>query len=253
MILGCLAAASARGERFLARETAHVGQRGDYSVGVFAPLTIGVADGLELRAHPLVFLVDPHLTARKRHVQAGSWSLTGEYGFSLPTPLLRLAQGYLFPSWPTSGRQVGWILAPHAGMVASWGDLDQHVLTLTADLAAGIPLSRNHATPLGAPAFLEVELAPALHGFRAHWGALYDRRLSDRFRARVYADVFVHAARPSPFTLRGGAGIDLRVGTMSRFTLGAVWWNSDQHSLDGDGRRVRSNDFLPTLDFIWAG
>jgi hypothetical protein len=237
-----------------ARETAHVGEAGQYSVGIFAPLTYAVAEGLELRGHPLLFLVSPNLVVRHRHLQTQRWTLAGEYGLSVPTPLLELSQGYLLPSWDRSDDTVGWIVVPRAGLVASRGSLQQGVLTFFADVAVGIPLTRNDAEPLDAPAPLEMLLAPALHGYRGRVGAAYDHPFTERLRGRLYADGFVHQARPSPLTLRGGVNLDLGVGRQSRLTLGVVWWNADQHAIDpATGRRHRSNDFLPTLDFIWAG
>ena len=101
---------------------------------------------------------------------------------------------------------------------------------------------------------LEVQLAPIYGGIRGQLGALYDYKLSDRFRLRGYADAYFHQASPSVFTLRSGVNVDIRVGKMSRVSVGGIWWNADQHAIDMKTMKsVRSNDFLPTLDFIWAG
>ena len=56
-------------------------------------------------------------------------------------------------------------------------------------------------------------------------------------------------------------GLDIAVFQQSRIAVGALWANSDQGatelktSADGFSERVRvrSNNILPTLDFIWAG
>jgi hypothetical protein len=33
-----------------------------------------------------------------------------------------------------------------------------------------------------------------------------------------------------------------------------MWWNADEHEIDpATHEPVRSNLFVPTLDFIWAG
>jgi hypothetical protein len=33
-----------------------------------------------------------------------------------------------------------------------------------------------------------------------------------------------------------------------------MWWNSDSRAIDyRTHQHVRSNDFFPTIDFIWAG
>ncbi|MHB8878566.1 MAG: hypothetical protein ACYC8T_33120 [Myxococcaceae bacterium] len=253
VLLVALAAApgAAGAESFLARETAQVGKKWDYSVGVFAPLTLAIADGLELRTHPLLFLVSPNLDVRKSHWVGERWQVAGEYGVSLPTPAMRLSQGYLFP---TTGERIGWFLVPHIGAVASRGDLDANVLTISADLAVGLPLSKNDVGPRETWAFLETELAPVMSKYRFRFGGLYDYRLSERWRLRGYADIFVTGATPSPLTFRAGANAEFRVGKSSRVSFGGVWWNSDQHAIDHKTMQpVRSNDFLPTLDFIWAG
>ena len=246
-----LCASTGFSESFLARETAQVGKRWDYSVGVFGPLQLGIADGVELRTHPLFFFVSPNLDVRVAHIRNETFSLAGEYGFSIPTPALRLTQGFLFP---TEGKNLHWAVVPHAGARASFGKTDGNVFTVLADVAVGVPLGRNELTPMGAWPFLEVALAPYITGFRGQVGALYDYKWSDRLRLRGYADAYFHRAAPSVLTLRGGLNVDIRVGKMSRLSVGGVWWNADQQAIDETTlERVRSNDFLPTIDFIWAG
>jgi hypothetical protein len=251
LTLALAAATEAAAEGLPARETAHIGPRA--SVGVFNPLSVPLSETLEVRGHPLLFLVSPNAVLRVRHLEVREWTLTGEYGLSVPTLAMRLTQGFLFPSWNTSDKRVGWTVVPRAGLVASHGAPSGNVLTLAADVAAGVPLGPNDATSLGTLAPLEVLLAPALAGWRAHAGALYDLPLSARLRGRAYADLYLHKARPSPVTFRVGLGLDVGVGESSRFTVGAQWWNSDQHARDmATGERHRSNDFVPTLDFIWG-
>jgi hypothetical protein len=249
LLLGLLAAAD--DGLLLARETADVAPRGTFSVGLFSPAAYVVAEGVELRAHPLLFLVSPNLLVRWAHVRSGAWRLTSEYGLSVPTPALRLTQGYLFPSWDRSDGQIGWFLVPRAGVSFSRGAPQSNVLTLSGDLAAGIPLSRNDATALGAPAPLELLLAPVLSEYRARVGGIYDHAIAPRWRGRLYVDGYA-VGRNSPSTLRAGAAVDWGLFARSRLTLGVVWWNSNQHARDPvTGQGVRSNDFLPTLDFIW--
>lgn len=238
-------------ETFLARETAAVGNRGDYSVGVFAPLDLGLADGLELRAHPILFLLSPNLDVRVAHVRKARFALAGEYGFSVPTLLLRMSQGFLFP---TTGKEIPWAVVPHAGARASFGSVDSHVWTLVADVAVGVPFGKNDLTPVGTWPFLEMQVTPLVTGIRGQLGALYDHRLSERVRLRGYVDAFLHRAQPSVLTIRAGLNVDVRVGRKSRLTFGGVLWNADQHAIDRTTmQRVRSTDFLPTVDFIWAG
>jgi hypothetical protein len=251
-----------------ARETALVAAKGAYSVGVFNPLRIAVADRLELEAQPLVFLVSPHLIARVPHLEIGDrLRITGEYGLSVPTPAMKLLQGHLFPSWDNRQGRIGWIVAPRAGIVASVGDPWLDVFTVRVDLTIGVVLSHTDSMPLDTYAPLELLFAPVTGGYRGRVGAMYDRRLGRRWRARGYADLYLtgsgelHDPGDNPLhgsprlTTRVGGGVDFALGRRlkNRLTFGVAWWNYYQHEIDPITFHTRrSNDIFPTIDFIWA-
>jgi hypothetical protein len=261
-------AAPARAQALLARETAVVAPRGSYSVGVFNPLRLAITDRVELEAHGLAFLASPNVVARVSHVDLGErLRLTGEYGLSVPTLAMRLLQGHLFPSWDHNQQQVGWIVAPRAGLVASRGDPEGHIVTLRVDLTVGVVLSHTDTMPLDTYAPLELLFAPVTGGYRGRVGVLYDRRLAPRWRARGYADLYLTGSgelhdpgdfplRSSPrVTTRVGVGVDFAPGRRrkNRVTLGVAWWNQDQHEIDPVTFAARrSNEILPTADFIWS-
>lgn len=236
------------------RDTARVGERWRYNVGVFNPLTLGLGSNVEVQTHALLFFVAPNAVVRVSHVR-GPISLTGEYGLSIPTLGMRLLQGYLFPSWEKSDRKVGWAVVPRVGAVATWGLDTPDVVSANADVAFGIPLSHNDAGPLGAPAPIEVLFSPVLAGYRAHLGVTYDRALLSWLRTRATIDAYYYGTDTGPtVSTCVGLAFDVAVGSMSRFSVGAVWWNSDQHERDEVTQQpLRSNDFYPTLDFIWSG
>jgi len=253
---------------FEPRETAQVLPAGRWQVGVFNPLQLGLGGGFELQAHPLLFLISPNVVMRKQQAVVGEWTLTGELGLSMPTLALRLTRGYLFPS----NADIPWTLVPRLGAAATFAPgtgvvlvegepvapsaesiFRPQVLTLSADLAYGFQLSAGEVGPLGTYAPLELLLAPALAKYRFRAGAAYDHRLLSWLRGRAYADGYVHGgAVDTQLTFRAGVGMDLRVGEGGRFTLGAVWWNSDQGAHDALGNFHRSNDFYPTADFLWS-
>lgn len=253
--------APSRAESLPARDDAFTLPAGGWSVGVWHPARCGVTDRVELRAHPLLFFVAPHVDARVRLATVGGWQVAADGGLAFPSLAMRLLQGHLFPSFDRGGGTMGWVLVPQLGALASRGDPRSRVLTLRVDLAAGVPLVAPAARPLGAPAPLEILFAPVLAGYRARAGALYDARLSPRWRARGYADVFLHGIDEDAtrvgfharLTFRAGGGLDLAVGKASRLVLGVVIWNSFQHARDAAGRDVRSTDPLPVIDFIWSG
>ena len=255
-------------ETLTARETAVVARKGTYSVGVFNPLRVAVTDRFELETQPLLFLIAPNLTVRVAHVDVGDrLRITGEYGLSMPTPAMKVAQGHLFPSWAHGRQHVGWIIAPGAGLVASRGDPEGQVVTVRMDLTVGVVLSHTDTTPLDTYAPLELLFAPVTGGYRGRVGAIYDRRLAPRWRARGYGDLYLHASgelhdpgdwplRSSPHvTTRLGAAVDFAPGRRmrNRLTLGVAWWNYAQHEIDPvTFQPRRSNDVFPTLDFIWT-
>ncbi len=259
-----------------ARDTADVGPRGAWSVGVFNPLRIAVRDGVELQTHPLLFFVAPNVDARFALVRA-PLRLTAEAGLSLPTFGMRLVKGYLFPSWATSQNDIGWMLIPRVGLALSGDALAQDVWTVKAEAAFRVPLGPNSATPLNSfltP--LDLVLAAPLTGFRSRVTGAYDHAFNDRLRLRGELNLYVTGpqgnlvvsgqdvgpiAPISPVAVTAHLGLDIAVFQHSRVTVGVLWANADQGATrvtpgsDGfsERARVRSNDFLPTLDYIWAG
>ena len=248
------------------QNTAAVGEH-RYRVGVFSPLTVRLGEQLELQGHPLLFLVSPNALLRVGlAARPAGWDIATEYGLSIPTVMMRLSQGYLFPSWERGGGTIGWTAAPRAGVLFGRMLPAQVALTLKGDLTAGIPITHSDAMPLDAPAPLNVLMAPVLTGVRARVGALAERPLGARVRVRAYGDLYLHGRtsilqppaglRWSNLTTRLGIGVDVLLGSLrlNRITLGMAWWNSDQHEIDATTfQRVRSNEFWPTLDFVWAG
>jgi hypothetical protein len=229
-------------------------------VGVFDPARYALSDRLELVAHPLLFFVAPNGEARVRHVEVAGFQLTGVYALSMPSLAFRLSKGYLFPAAKHDEHEIGWTLVPRAGLLASRGARAESVVTVGFDVAAGLPIVKGDARPLEALAPLDVLLAPALAGYRARVGGLWDRRLGERWRGRVWLDAYLHGVddeHPHPgharFSFAGGGGVDLRVGQRSRLVLGLAIWNHFQHARDADGGSVRSTDVFPVVDFIWAG
>lgn len=284
LLLSALAASTAFATPRPARDTADVGNRGSYSVGVFNPLRISFHNRFELQAQPLLFFVAPHLDARfailKPEVKEGEppmgVRLTAEAGLLMPTYAMRLTKGFLFPSWETSTNDIGFMLIPRVGLLVS-GDLFTYdVLTFRIDGALRIPMGPNSATPLNSfLAPLEILFAAPLTGFCGRFSAAYDHAFGDRLRLRGEVNLYVtgqqgnlnleganvgSVAAISPFIFTAHLGLDIAVFKYSRITVGALYANYDQGATEvvtrSDGFservRVRSNNILPTLDFIWA-
>ncbi|MCU0697784.1 MAG: hypothetical protein MUC96_14760 [Myxococcaceae bacterium] len=258
-----------------ARDTAAVGQQGQGSVGVFNPLRIAIVDGVELEANPLVFFVAPNVNSRFRLFD-GPLQLTAEAGLSLPTFGMRLMKGFFFPSWETSSNDIGWMLIPRVGVVLSGKVFEHDVWTAKVDAAFRLPLGPNSATPLGSFVIpLDLLLAAPLTGVCTRVGGAYDHAFGERLRLRGEVNLFVTGGQGnlvvsgqsvgpiaplSNVVVTAHLGLDIAVFQQSRITVGVLWANADQGAsqvvrlADGfsERQRVRSNNFLPTLDYLWA-
>jgi len=171
--------------------------------------------------------------------------------------LLHVLQGFVTPSYSFGGGQVGWSLVPSVGLVATHGERSERTLTFNADVAMGIPLTGDTTTAPSGVAPYDDLLSPIYGRARFRLGATYDASLLEWLRVRGSLGMSVHGTSdddPSPVAFNATLGFDLAVGKRSRFTLGVLWWNADTRAIDlATHEHKRSNDFFPTIDFIWAG
>lgn len=285
LALLALVATSAFANPRPARDTADVGNTGSYSVGLFNPLRVSFHNRFELQANPLWFFIAPHLDARfailKEPVEGGQpptgVRLTAEAGLLMPTFAMRLMKGFFFPTWATSSNDVGFMLIPRVGLLMSANFFTHDVLTLRLDGSMRIPMGPNSATQLNSfVAPLDLLFAAPLTGFLGRAGAAYDHAFGEVLRLRGEVNFYVTGtqgnlvvdgtnlgpvAGVSPYIVTAHVGLDIAVFKYSRITVGALWANYDRGETavvtnsDGfsDRVRVRSNNFLPTVDFIWAG
>jgi hypothetical protein len=262
LLLGPLAGREARTEPIPARDTARLVPEGSFGLGIFQPLQIGVARGIELDAGLVPwFLLSPNAGLRVHLGDLGGVTFTGEYGLSVPTFAMRILQGYLFPTWETSDRRAGFFLVPSVGISASAGS--RGVLTGRLDTSVGVPLGRNDAGPLETYAPIELLFAPALNGYRSRLGAAYDFALLGWLRARAEANLYLIGKSPfpprSPLYVSAQLGLDIGLGRRFRLAPGVIWYNYDARATaverGEDGRLhragVRTNDFFPTFDLIF--
>ncbi|MFZ5439844.1 MAG: hypothetical protein ACOZQL_07530 [Myxococcota bacterium] len=280
-----LCAATALAAPRPARDTADVANKGTWSVGVFNPLRIAFTDRVELQAHPVLFFVAPHLDVRfailKNDFENGSpptgVRLTAEAGVLMPTLAMRLTRGFLFPSWTTSSNDVGFMLIPRVALLASGNFFTHDVLTFRLEGQMRIPMGPNSATPLNSfLAPLDILFAAPLTGFLGRGGLAYDHAFGDRLRLRGEVNLFITGTQGnlmvartnvgpigelSPFIFTAQLGLDIAVFEHSRIMVGGFFANYDQGATEvrtgSDGFservRVRSNNILPTVDFIWSG
>jgi hypothetical protein len=261
-----------------ARDTADVGPKGRWSSGIFNPLRIAISDDIEVETHPLLFFVAPNLTGRFALVKEPV-RVTLEGGLLVPTFGMRLLKGYLFPTWATSANDIGWMVIPRVGLLISGTVRTHDVWTIRGDYSGRVDLARrNSAMPIESfLAPLDLLMAAPTTGFLGAMGGAYDAAINRRLRLRATFNFYVSGAASQhlfvdgvdlgplatrdPLTVTGHLGLDIAVFKHSRITVGVLWANYDQGATvvvkDKDGfaerLRVRSNNFLPTLDYIWAG
>jgi hypothetical protein len=259
-----------------ARDTADVGPKGRWSTGIFNPTRYALTDSIELEANPLLLPVAPNLIGRFALMKSTT-RLTAEAGVLVPTFGMRLMKGYFFPTWATSTDNIGWMVIPRVAVLLSGGAREHDVWTARADFAFRVPLGANSASPIESfVAPLDLLLAAPLTGYLARVGGAYDAALGNRFRLRGELNLYWSGATPhlfvngvdvgqlsprSPLYVTGHVGVDIAVFKHSRITLGVLWANYDQGASIvvkdaagfADRVPVRSNNILPTIDYIWAG
>ncbi|MCK6547020.1 hypothetical protein L6R52_14315 [Myxococcota bacterium] len=276
LLLAALAAPDVAEAALPARDTARIGELGAGAIGIFNPLRLLLGD-FELETHPIFFVVAPNATLRHEPWRGAlePLAIAIELGATLPwglgrPPPLGLA-GYFTPSClvgdaePERGdtcEDPGLFLVPHAGVVVSHGT--EHVFTARADVALGLRLAGERPAPLDVWPYLDLLLAPIFQGHRVHAGLRYDRRVLDGLRVASELSLYHVGRGPephrSPWVLRLWAGADLGLTSSLRLTAGVAYYDSDQRRRvieeDAEGFShfvdVRSHDFAPTLDLIWA-
>jgi len=87
LFAGTLASTITEASPFDASTAGLLGE-GEYSVGVFAPLTYGISDDLQISSHPISAFWNGNFALKKGWESNGDWSYATRHGFSYPTRLL---------------------------------------------------------------------------------------------------------------------------------------------------------------------
>jgi hypothetical protein len=77
---------------FISNRSAYGIDKGKCEFGLFQPLRYGVSRKVELSAHPVLFFLDPHLSAKIQWSEPCGFLISSEHGVAVPTPLLRFFQ-----------------------------------------------------------------------------------------------------------------------------------------------------------------
>ena len=231
-----------------ARDSAQQPAKGQWTVGVFNPLEIGLTDKLSLVTNPLLLVASPNATVRYHVGDFGGWSVTASGGLSVPrlamtAPLPLGLAGWFFPACkvtqhdpdgPDTCDQAGWVVVPSLGAMASMGSTN--VTTLRAEVAVGLALSGELGRPLEHIPPADLLFAPATYGWRARLGARHDRQLLERLRVSGEVNLYwvgeSEAPTRSPWTATAHLGLDLQLTSGLRLTAGVLLTNSDQRATE---------------------
>lgn len=262
------------------RDSALTPKAGSWSIGVFNPLKLQLADAWGIELHPLAFFMNPHIRVTQQWWTQEHHVLSGVYGLSLPSLALNKSlpfgvSGYLAPSClvnevePERGgcQRGGWGLSPVFGF--QYGlQKDTRVWSVYFDAALGIMLTGKRPLPLESHPPIEMIFAPLSNTYRIHTGARMSQRLTSYLSTSIElnfwwigaSDIRVSETAKSPWTLSSHVGFDYAFGSHLSATLGLIYWNSDQRAMIYEKiddlyqkkTYVRSHDFWPTFDLIWS-
>ena len=150
--------------------------KGQWQVGLFAPLRYGLSPNVELSAHPLWFFIIPNISAKWSHGSMSDYHLAGRHALVYPTPLLRTI----------SKKGTGGIISPEFDtpqMLIINNELlisrDWPGLTATLSLGAGLSLrsgAYDERTSVDLPVVFP-RMNVLYHGYRLFGGVDLNGRL----------------------------------------------------------------------------
>jgi len=223
--------------------TASVLEKGEWELGMYAPLRRGIGNGIELSMHPLVALRSPHLALKKAWQTDGDWQITSRHSLLYPTPLLRTL----------SKEGTGGIIVADAVIPP--------ILATDNRLILGRSLAEETTLSLSARVMLGAELGesawPSIHMPLAYTRtAAYQDKLSTAMGAQLDGPLF------STFYYRldfDGWYLPLSEARWATELKSTVHWRpSDGFTMQAGGTTVvgaypygNSWHILPAFDLIW--
>mgnify|MGYP000031200331 CR=1 FL=1 len=103
--------------------------------------------------------------------------------------------------------------------------------------AVGILLHGDRGRPLDAWTPLELKLAPMSNIYRVRVGLRYDRQILRWLRLAARVDLWVVGPGPEPgrdpLVFSAWLGADFALGRYTRLTVGVIYYNADQHRVEG--------------------
>jgi hypothetical protein len=142
-LIACCLGAVAHAGAGTSHGTAEVLDKGEWEVGLYAPLRRGMGNGLELSLHPLVAIRSPHLAVKKAWVTDGEWQLSSRHSLLYPTPLLRTLSGEGTGGIIVADAVIPAILATDNRVILGRGLGEESTLSLSARMMLGAELGES--------------------------------------------------------------------------------------------------------------
>jgi hypothetical protein len=120
--------------------TADVIEEGAWELGVYAPASRGLGDGLQVSIHPLTAVLSPHIAVKKAWGSAGSWRVATRHSIAYPTHLLRFLAREGTGGIIVADAEIPHILALDSRLISSRSLSEATTLSLSARLMLGAGL-----------------------------------------------------------------------------------------------------------------
>ena len=243
ILLSLLSFASAEPTQFTPNSATTL-DKGDWSIGLFAPLRYGLSDKIELSVvHPGYVLTAPHLRMTIQHAELGAWSVASRHQLGYPTPMLRqFARG-----------GIGGILAPDSIIphtIVSKNDLylgqslDAGELTLSLGVSVAVEIGQsNYSTIDYAYAFRQTNLYQ--NSLMVSVGVGWEQFFTEKVGIRTWNKGFYFPTADEKWVVESRDDVVFQVSERSQALLGVnvslaeFPWGTQWHA-------------FPAVDWVWV-
>ena len=217
--------------------------KGDWSIGVFAPLRYGLTDKIELSVvHPGYVITAPHLRVTIEHNQWGDWSVATRHQVGYPTPILRqLSRAGIGGILPPDSIVPHTVVSKNDLYVGSCVGKGELTLSVGASLALEIGES-DYSTIDYAYAFRQTNLYQ--NNISLQLGLGWEQFLTEKLGLRTWSKGFYYPTADEQWVVESRDDIIVQVSERSQALLGVNLsvaqypWGNQWHA-------------FPALDWVW--
>lgn len=242
LLMTVLSLANAESTQFTPNSTNTL-NKGDWSIGLFAPLRYGLTDTIELSVvHPGYVLTAPHLRIMIEHSDIGDWSMSSRHQLGYPTPMIRqLARGGIGGVLPPDS------IIPHT--IVSKNDLylgksvDSGELTMSVGVSLALELGESeYATIDYAYAFRQTNLYQNNISLNVGFG--WEQFVTERIGVRTWNKGYYFPTAEEQWVVESRDDLVVQVSEKSQALLGVNLsiadypWGTAWHA-------------FPAADWVW--